>query len=132
MQSLFLNGLIKNKGGVGLFHISQQVRLFLSRAFVGNLTMWSFLLALSKKGLPLPFSLDKKRIYPDIQLKGELITRVLPIPTRRNQIMNTFIIFNFIPTWKTQFRGKYMVGHSKKGFLLHSVWPGIEQTWALI
>ena len=30
------------------------------------------LLVLSKKGLPLPFSLAKKRIYLYTQLKGEL------------------------------------------------------------
>ena len=44
---------------------------------------------LPKKGLPFPFSLGKKRIYLEIQLKGEFtdfilkIARMLPAPTGR-------------------------------------------------
>ena len=38
-----------------------------------NLTMWSpFLHPPSKKGLSFPFSLGKKRIYLETQLKGEV------------------------------------------------------------
>ena len=68
-------GLIKKKGEVGLFQISQKERLFISYdkqvllAVTHNVVP---LLAPSKNGLPLPFTLAKKRTYLDTQLKGEL------------------------------------------------------------
>ena len=69
-------GLTKNKGGVGLFQISQKERLFhVLYEPSDNLAMWSPLLHPSKKGFSFPFSLDKKRIYIYIyletQFKGE-------------------------------------------------------------
>ena len=82
-------GLIKNKGGVGLFQISQKERLFhVLYQPSDNLAMWSPFLHPSKKGLSFPFSLSKKRIYLEPQLKGEFtwklkISRVLPVPTGR-------------------------------------------------
>ena len=36
-----------------------------------NIAMWSPFLHPSKKGLSFPFSLGKKRIYLETQLKGE-------------------------------------------------------------
>ena len=52
---LFVKDLIKNKGGVGLFQISQKERLFhllWQPSVLGdNLTMWSPFLRPSKKGL---------------------------------------------------------------------------------
>ena len=51
--------------------------------------MWSPFLHPSKKGLSFPFSLGKKRVYLETQLKGEFtdfvlkIGRVLPVPTGR-------------------------------------------------
>ena len=71
-SACFYEGLIKNKGGVGLFQISQNERLF--RVLYepsDNLAMWSPFLYPSKKGLSFPFSLGKKRIYLETQLKGE-------------------------------------------------------------
>ena len=65
-------GLTKNKGEVGLFQTSQKERLFhLLYQPSDNLAMWSPFLHPSKKGLSFPFSLGKKRIYLETQLKGE-------------------------------------------------------------
>ena len=59
--------LVKNKGVVGLFQISQKEILFhVLHQPSYNLAMWcpfSSLLHPSKKGLSFPFSLSKKRIY---------------------------------------------------------------------
>ena len=81
---------MKIKGGVGLFQISQKDRLFhVLYQPSDNLAMWSPFLYPFKKGLPFPFSLGKKRIYLEIQLKGEFtdfilkIARMLPAPTGR-------------------------------------------------
>ena len=53
------------------------------------------LLGPSKKDLPVPFSLVKKSIFPDTQLKAELtdlkIARIFPILMSRIRMMNTFI-----------------------------------------
>ena len=62
----------KNKGGLGLFQISQKERLLhLLYQPSDNLATWSPLLNPSKKGLSFPFSLGKKRTYLETQLKGE-------------------------------------------------------------
>ena len=68
--------LMKNKGRVELFQISQTEGLFYLlwswNVLEDNLTMWFHaLLAPSKKGLSLPFSLAKNRIYLDTQLNRE-------------------------------------------------------------
>ena len=64
------------------------------------------------------------------------ITRIFSVPTSRNRMMNTFIyiIVNITPTCKRKFilLDKTVLFHSKKAFLLPSVWPGIEYTWSLI
>ena len=45
----------------------------------------------------------------------------------RNRMMNSFIIVNIIPTHVRDSLGeKSMLAHSKKAFLLSSVWSGIE------
>ena len=66
---------MKNKGWVGLFQISQKERIFhVLYQPSYNLAMWSpftSLLHPSKKGLSFPFSLGKKKIYLETQLKGE-------------------------------------------------------------
>ena len=63
---------MKNKGGVRLFQISQKERLFhVLYEPSDNLAMWSPFFHPSKKGLSFPFSLGKKRIYRETQLKGE-------------------------------------------------------------
>ena len=75
LQCLFVKGRVKNKGGAGLFQISQKERHFhVLYQPSYNLAMWSPLVSLlhpSKKGLSFPFSLDKERIYLKIQLIGE-------------------------------------------------------------
>ena len=63
-------GLIKNKGGVGLFQISQKEgTLMITKCSSGEFHNAALLLAPFKKGLPLPFSLAKNGIYLDTQLK---------------------------------------------------------------
>ena len=61
------------------------------------------------------------------------IARVVPIPTSRNRMMNTFIIVIIvnISPYVRDLEDKSMLVHSKKTFLLPSVWPGTEYTWAL-
>ena len=69
LDTYLWGGLIKNKGGVGLFQISQKERLFISHepsTLGGNLSVTPLLVP-SKKGLPLPFN---KRAQLDTQLKG--------------------------------------------------------------
>ena len=64
---------MKNKGGARLFQISQKERLFhVLYEPSDNLAMWSLFFHPSKKGLSFPFSLGKKRIYLETELKGEL------------------------------------------------------------
>ena len=65
----------------------------------------ALLLALSKKDLCPLFSLGKKRLYLDTQLKGELtdlFENCLGVSyfhrQRRNRMMNTFMIGNITPT----------------------------------
>ena len=69
-----------------------------------NIAMWSPFLHPSKKGLFFPFSLGKKRIYLETQLKGELtdlFSKLTGHPCShrqsRNRMMNTFIIVNIAP-----------------------------------
>ena len=74
MQCLFGRRFNK-KGRVELFQISQKERLFISydnQTLLGLILQCGPLLAPSKKGLPLPFILAKKRTYLGTQLKGEL------------------------------------------------------------
>ena len=67
-----MRGVVKNKGGAGLFEISQKERLFhASYQPSYNLAMWSYC-TFPKKGLSFPFSLGKKKIYLETELKGEL------------------------------------------------------------
>ena len=74
LQWLFVRGLMRNKGRVKLFQVLQKERFFhllrQASALRGNLIMW---LPFSHPFThPLLFSLAKKRIYLDTQLKGEL------------------------------------------------------------
>ena len=118
-------GLVKNKGRVGLFQISQKERLFhLLYQPSDNLAMWSLFLHPSKKGLSFSFSLGKKRIYLETQLIGEFtdlffkIGRVLPVTTgrvgkgwwtgyslflhiqSRQRMVNTLLMIKINPTCK--------------------------------
>ena len=77
-------GLIKNKGWVVLFQISQKKILFhVSYQPSHNLAMWSPIASLlhpSKKGLSFLFSLGKKRTYLETQLKGEFTDLFWKLP----------------------------------------------------
>ena len=57
---------------------------------------------------------------------------MFPILTSRNKMMSTFIINNITPHVKDSSLDKFMLFYSKKTFLLLSVSPGTEYTWALI
>ena len=86
-------GPIRNKGGVGLFQISQKWDFFISfdnQVLLGVISQCDPTLpAPSKKGLSLSFSLAKKRIHVDTQLKGGL-TNLFSHKQSRNRMMNTF------------------------------------------
>ena len=58
--------------------------------------------------------------------------RLFPILTSRNRMMNTFVIVNITPHIRDSVEDKSMLAHSKKAFLLPSIWPGIEYTRVLI
>ena len=96
-------------------------------------------LAPSKKGFPLLFPLAKKKIYLNIQLKESLLIgfencQGVPNSYRqsRNRMMNTFIIVKITPMCRDSLEDKSMFVHSKKVFLLLSVWLGKKYTCSLI
>ena len=61
---------MKNKGGERLFQISRKKRLFyVLYQPSDNLAMWSPFLHNSRNGFSFLFSLGKKRIYLETQLK---------------------------------------------------------------
>ena len=69
-----------------------------------NIAMFSLLFHPSKKGLSFPFSLGKKIIYLETQMKGaltDLFSKLTGHPCshrqNRNRMMNTFIIVNIAP-----------------------------------
>ena len=55
---------------------------------------------------------------------------MFPILTNRKKMMNTFIIVNATPHLGDSSWDDSMLFHSKKAFLLPSVWPGKEYTGA--
>ena len=87
-------GLIKNKGGVGLFQISEKERLFhLLYQPNCNLAISSLFLQPSKKGLSLRFSLGmQEENISGNSIEGRVywfivkIVGVLPVPTDRTGI----------------------------------------------
>ena len=86
--------------------------------------MFSPLLHPSKKGLSFPFSLGKKIIYLETQLKGELTDLFSKLTGRpcshrqsRNRMMNTFIIVNIAPYSSLENKSMLPV-HLKKAFPL--------------
>ena len=88
--------------------------------------MFSPLLHPSKKGLSFPFSLGKKIIYLETQLKGELtdlFSKLTGCPCShrqsRNRMMNTFLIVNIAPYLRDSLENKSMLPvHLKKAFSL--------------
>ena len=138
-------GLIKNKGGVELFQISQKERpfhlLWHPSALWGNLTKCPPSCTLQKRtSCLLQFGQEENIPGRSIERRAYWfilkITRIFSVPTSRNRMMNTFIyiIVNITPTCKRKFilLDKTVLFHSKKAFLLPSVWPGTEYTWSLI
>ena len=103
--------LIKNKGGVGLFQISQKKRLFhllqQPSALGHNLTIWSpFLHPPNKTFLSLSVWSRREYIWK-LNWKESLLIcfencQGVPCSHRqsRNRMMNTFIIVNITPICK--------------------------------
>ena len=50
----------------------------------------------------------------------------------RDRMMNTFIIVSITPIYKRELEDKSMLLHSRKTFILLSVWPGTDYIWAII
>ena len=72
-------GSKKSKGGIGLFQISQMQKerlLMTTKLLLGVISQCGF----QDKGLPLPFSLAKKKIYLDTQLKADLTNLFSKLP----------------------------------------------------
>ena len=97
--------------GAWLFQISQKERLFhllYQPSPIGdNLTVWSPFLHPCKMAFLSPFSLGKKWIYLETQLRGEFTICFencygVPCSNRqsRNRMMKTFIIVNVKPICK--------------------------------
>ena len=109
LQCLFVRGLTKSKGRVGLFQISLKERpfhlLWQPSALGCNFTKWHPLLAPFKKGLPLPFSWPRREYtWHSIETAAYWfilkIARMFSILTGGNRIINTLIIVNITPTCK--------------------------------
>ena len=106
MQCLFLRRsnktqrrgrIISNFTKMETFHLLHQ-----PSGLGDNLAMWSLFLNPSIKGFSFPFSLDKKRIYLENQLKEEFTDLFWKFPGYKykqstNRMINTFIIVNITP-----------------------------------
>ena len=124
----FKGGVIKNKGDVGLFQISQKERLFhllwQPSTLGNNLTMWPPSHP-SKKGLSFPFSLGKKRIYLETQLKREFTDLFWKLTY--DTTMNSFIINNIIPYAIYSLEDKSILVHFRKAFPITSLGHSFER-----
>ena len=82
LKCLFVRGSNKKYRRGGFFHKKERLfhLLWKLSALEGNLTMWFPFLHPPEKGLPLPFSLAKTRIYQDTQLKGQLTALLWKLP----------------------------------------------------
>ena len=124
----FKGAVIKTKGGVGLFQISQKERLFhllwQPSALGDNLTMCPPLHP-SKKGLSFCFSLGKKIIYLETQLKREFTDLFWKLTC--NTTMNSFIINNIIPYAIYSLEDKPILVHFRKAFPITSLVHSFER-----
>ena len=77
LQFFFVRGLMKNKGAVGLFQISQKETF---SSLISTKHSVATILALFRKMPLFPFSLDKKIIYLGTQLKGEFTDLFWKLP----------------------------------------------------
>ena len=127
--------LIKNKGGVGIFQISEIETLFellwQPSALGGNLTMCApFLHPLKIAFLSLQFVHEKNVPGDSTERRAywfvSQIVWMFPILTSRNRMVNIFVIVYITPACKR------FLFHSIKAFLLPSIWPGTQYTWTLI
>ena len=83
LQCLFVRGSNKKQRRGRTISNLQKERLFYflwQPNALGVISQCGPLLAPSKKGLPLPFSLAKNRKYLDVQLKGELTDLFWKLP----------------------------------------------------
>ena len=129
----FKGAVIKTKGGAGLFQISQKERIFhllwQPSALGDNLTMCPPLHP-SKKGLSFSFSLGKKIIYLETQLKREFTDLFWKLPC--NTTMNSSIINNIIPYAIYSLEDKPMLVHFKKVFPRTSLGHSFERAYYLL
>ena len=108
-------------------------------ALWGNLTVQSPFLHPQKKAF-LSSSVCPRREYTWTLSPKESVLicfencQCVPYSQRqsRNKMMNTFLIVNITPHVRNSLDNKSMLVHFKKAFLLSSVRPGTEYTWALI
>ena len=85
LQCLFVTGFDKKQTRGRIISNFTKAETFSSLMTTNKYSWWWShnavpLLAPLKKGLPLPFSLGKKRIYLDTQLKGELTDLFWKLP----------------------------------------------------
>ena len=125
----------KNKGGVGLFQISQKERLFhllwQPSALADNLTVWSPSWTLQKRPF-FPFSLAWKRIYLDTQLKEEFTDLFWKFQGNRNRMINTFMKVTSPPYVRDSLEDKVCLSTSKNPPLSHFTWALIwKKSWLI-
>ena len=107
-------GLMKNKGGVKLFQISEKERLLISydnQVLFGIISQCVPLSCTLQKRASSPLHFGQEENYVDTQLNGELIICfenclgfLLSNRQSRNTTMNTFIIVNITTICKRCFR----------------------------
>ena len=137
MSSNVLGGLIKSKGGVGLFQILKKERLFYllyqPSALGDNLTMWSPFLHPPKKAFLSPPVWPRREYIWKLNWKESLLIcfencQGVPCYHRqsRNRIMNFFIIVN-ITYVKDSLEDKFILVHFKRIFPLTSLGHSFER-----
>ena len=99
--------------------------------------MWSPLLHPPKKKPFSPLQFGPEENIPGHSVERRAywfvlkIFRVFPIPTGRVQI-KWWALLTLPLHVRNSLEDKSMLVHSKKAFLLSSVWPGAQCTWALV
>ena len=90
-EVLICKGSNKKYRRGGFFHEKERLfhLLWKLSALEGNLTMWLPFLHPPEKGLPLPFSLAKTRIYLDTQLKEQLTALFWKLPPACSLFLHT-------------------------------------------
>ena len=138
LECLFVRESSKNqrKGRItSIFTKGETFHLLWQPSALGsNFTMWPPFLHL-KKSLPFPSAWPRREYTWNLNWKESLLICFENCygvhyfhKQNRNTMMNTCIIVDITP----YVRDKSMLLHSRKTFLLPSVWQGTEYTWTLI